>query len=205
MSAATLPAPVRAVLRELLTTPGGLILAIPAMAAVVIGLRADWSSGLAGLRAGAVVLVAVGAVAAAWWLLSRTSAGRVAYGHGHGGDRPTIARHEAGHAAAARALGGTVRSAVMHPGNRGGMVHVTLPNGDAQAAITFWMAGEIAAGTSRGASDDRHLIRKELRGLNRSEAARVRSAATRDARRIVSRASGRIARDAATLDRTGRL
>lgn len=187
---------------------GAVILAIPALALLVLFVRTGgitaWPD-LAGLArvGGSLVAVAVGAaaLAAIGWM---SSGWRRLHGHGHGGDRPTIARHEAGHAAAARAVGGRVTSAVMYGGERGGLVQARIPDGPLPA-VTFLMAGEIAAGTSRGTAGDRVAIRKELRGLSGSEAARVRRTATRDAHRIVRRASGRIESDARTLERKGRL
>lgn len=187
---------------------GVVLLAIPALALLVLFVRTGgitvWPdlAGLARVGAGLVAVLAGLVVLAG---IGRAGSGRRRlHGHGHGGDRPTIARHEAGHAAAARAVGGRVTSAVMYSGERGGLVQARIPDGPLPA-VTFLMAGEIAAGTSRGTAGDRAAIRKELRGLSGSDAARVRRTATRDARRIVRRAAGRIDSDARTLERKGRL
>lgn len=135
---------------------------------------------------------------------SATRSERMATGHVHGGRRATIARHEAGHAAAARALGGRVESAVVYPGERGGMVYARIPDGPLPA-VTFLAAGEMAAGTSAGCGGDQAEVRRELRGLPSAERARIVRQGRADARRIVRRQSSRIRRDAAVLDEKGRL
>lgn len=121
--------------------------------------------------------------------------------HGHGGDRPTIAIHEAGHVAGALGVGGKVRSA--HMNDSSGLVRATVPN--AQAAITFLAAGAAAAGTKRGADHDEAEIRKTLREFPRGERAQVEREARAAAARIVRSRAGAIRRDAAKLDRKGRL
>jgi hypothetical protein len=149
-------------------------------------------------------------LAVGWWCMrgsgkgaGRASTGRMVSVTGHGHDRPTIARHEAGHAAAARALGGRVRSAQIS--NNGGLVKATLPTSSSQAAVTFWLAGQVAAGTTHGAHGDDQLIRRELRGFPSSERRQVLRAANADAHRIVRRHAGRIDRDTDRLDQKGRL
>lgn len=147
------------------------------------------------------VLVLGGAAVAIWALAGRRPAGRLAGGravmsHGHGTQR-IISRHEAGHAAAARALGGRVRS--MRMWKDGGEVQATLPTSDPQAAITFWRAGRYAAGTGAGCSADDGFVRRELRDVPRADRARVRRDADRDARRIVRQRAGEIRRTAARL------
>lgn len=139
------------------------------------------------------------------------SAGRyiAVKGHAHGpastSTRRLIAKHEAGHAVAARALGGKVVSAEVYDDGEGGMVWARLPSNSAEDAVAFLLAGQIAAGTSRGSSADNAAIRAELRTVKGSERSQVRRDATRSARRIVSKNSGQIRRDAATLDKHGRL
>lgn len=136
----------------------------------------------------------------------RASAGRMVAvrAHSHGGGRATIARHEAGHAVAARALGGRVRSAEMD--DHSGLVQAVLPTDDPGAAITFLRAGQYAAGTNRGAGADddevRRILRKEVPAVDR---AAVRKAAERRARQIVRSRKGQIRRDAKTLGEKGRL
>lgn len=124
-------------------------------------------------------------------------------GHSHAGDKPLSARHEAGHAAAARALGGRVHSATLNR-DGSGYVDATIPDG-AQRAVAFLLAGQLAAGTRRGAQHDEAAIRRELARVPASERAGVRRAAERDARRIVSSQSGRIRRDARVLMERGHL
>lgn len=147
----------------------------------------------------------LGCLLVGWWCMrgSRSTSGRSVAIRGHGHDRPTIARHEAGHAAAARALGGRVRSATVT--NSSGLVRAQLPTSDAQAAITFWAAGAAAAGTHAGAHADEQLIRRELRMLPPEDRRRVEHAARADAARIVRQHAGRIDRDAVRLDQKGRL
>jgi hypothetical protein len=143
------------------------------------------------------------------WLIVRprgsggAATGRMVRVHGHGNDRATIATHEAGHAVAARALGGKVRSATMS--NSGGLVRVTLPTSSSKAAITFWAAGSTAAGTRHGADADEAYIRRELRTLPRDQRKQVEREARRDAARIVSQHSAQIRRDADRLNQRGRL
>ncbi|MBP2370678.1 hypothetical protein [Pseudonocardia parietis] len=147
-------------------------------------------------------ILGLGCIAITVWALAgrtrggRAASGRAVMGHGHGTQR-LISRHEAGHAAAARALGGRVRS--MRMWKDGGMVQATLPTSDPQAAITFWRAGRHAAGTGTGCGADDDLVRRELRSVPRADRARVRRDADRDARRIVRRHASEIRRDAARM------
>lgn len=130
----------------------------------------------------------------------RAATGRMVSGHAHGPSR-TIARHEAGHVAAVRAVGGRVVSA--NADADGGLVRAVVP--DVRASVTFLRAGRYAAGTSRGCSGDEASIRAELRDVPRSERGRLLREADRDARRIVRQHAGQIRRDAATLGRRGTL
>lgn len=132
----------------------------------------------------------------------RTTSGRMVSGHAHSGPSRTIARHEAGHAVAARALGGRVVSATAD--RHGGYVRATIPN-SSRAAITFWLAGRRAAGTGAGCSADDALVRRELRQVPRGERGQVFRDADRDALRIVNQHRGQIRRDAGRLEREGRL
>jgi hypothetical protein len=132
----------------------------------------------------------------------RVTSGRFVAGHSHGGPTRTIARHEAGHAAAARALGGRVVSATAD--RHGGYVDATIPNSP-RAAITFLLAGRRAAGTGAGCSADDAAIRAELRTVPRAERGQLRRDADRDARRIVNGNRGQIRRDAERLEREGSL
>lgn len=127
-------------------------------------------------------------------------------GHAHGsgsGLRRKIAKHEAGHAIAAKALGGSVVSAQLFDGNRGGVVRAQLPNARAHAA--FLLAGQYAVNSSEGASADNAALRQVLREFPSNERGRVRSEAKREARRIVSNRSGEIRSYARKLDERGRL
>jgi hypothetical protein len=125
-------------------------------------------------------------------------------GHSHAGDKPKSARHEAGHAAAARALGGKVHSATLNRDGTG-YVDATLPRDDARDALVFLMAGRKAAGTSRGAGHDKAAEARILAKVPADQRAKVRRTAERQASRVVSAQSGRIRRDAATLMERGRL
>jgi len=186
----------------------GILFAIPAVSLTVLCVR--FGGGFTGFGAltatAAVVAVAVLVVA-----LARGGAGRLAGrsvsvgGHAHGPNgRAVIARHEAGHAAAARAVGGSVTSARVYPGESGGLVQARIPVG-ALPAVTFLLAGQIAAGTTDGADADDAAIRRELRGLPGRDRTRVRRQAGADAHRIVTAHATRIGHDAERLDRKGRL
>lgn len=179
---------------------GTAILAVPAIA--LVGVLVRVGPGLGPIGPALWAVGAGGAIATALWALARRGStgrlagGRAVMGHGHGTQR-IISRHEAGHAAAARALGGRVRS--MRMWSDGGLVQATLPTSDPQAAITFLRAGRYAAGTGAGCSGDDDLVRRELRDVPRADRARVRRDADRDARRIVRQRAGEIRRDAARL------
>ncbi|MHA6623905.1 hypothetical protein ACU61A_00715 [Pseudonocardia sichuanensis] len=156
--------------------------------------------GLVRALAGFVTSVATPALAAGRYVK--------VHGHAHGATgsrlRRKIAKHEAGHAVAARALGGRVLSAVVYDGDRGGLVHARLP-GEPQAAVTFLLAGQYAVNSSEGAGADNDAIRKVLREVPSKDRAQVKAHAKKHARRIVSSRSGEIRRDARTLDEKGRL
>lgn len=150
-----------------------------------------------------LLLLLLGGIA--FWAFTGQS--RASTGHSHGGSRQTKARHEAGHVAAARGLGARVTDAridgaagVKWTGSRG-----KTSEQIAADVITFMAAGRIAAGTGRGCSADEAAIREQLSYLPRGDRARVRAAAERHARQIVSSRSGEVRRVAAKLERDGRL
>jgi hypothetical protein len=181
------------------------LFAIPAAGVLIACARFGGGfTGTAALaRVGVAALVLAGlALMVATRARVGAGAGRVA--HVHGGLRGEIARHEAGHAVAARALGGKVLSAQIYRGDRGGLVQARIPAGPLPA-VTFLLAGQVAAGTTRGADADNAEIRRELRGLPRAEQRHITRTATRDARRIVARHGARLRRDTATLTERGRL
>lgn len=130
--------------------------------------------------------------------------GREMRGHAHAGDRPRSARHEAGHAAVARGLGGRVHSATLNP-DGSGLVDATLPEDTPRAAVAFLLGGQLAAGTTRGAGDDEADIARELRRVPRSERRDLRAAAEADARRILAADAARVRRDAQRLMKDGQL
>lgn len=120
-------------------------------------------------------------------------------GHAHGSDQALIARHEAGHAVAARELG-RLDSARVWRG--GGEVEWTSPASmsDAEAVeanVAFLLAGKYAGRSRAGCSADRAAIRRQLRRVPDPGAVRARADAT--ARRIVSSRQGEIDRVAAAL------
>lgn len=126
-------------------------------------------------------------------------------GHAHthpGGSAHRAARHEAGHAAAARGVGGKVRSARVFTDGTG-LVQATVPN--ARAAVIFLLAGQIAHGSSEGASADNAAVKKTLREFPAKERSAVLADAKTEARRIVRQRSGEIARDTRKLNERGRL
>ncbi|MGH3939740.1 MAG: M50 family metallopeptidase [Pseudonocardiaceae bacterium] len=110
----------------------------------------------------------------------------------------TVARHEAGHVAAARALGGSVGTVRLYPDGTGRTYAYGLP-ADPQSQVTFLVAGEIAAGTAQGAEGDHAEIDKVLSGLAPAEWDRIESAARTQATRIVAERADEIDRDAARL------
>lgn len=148
-------------------------------------------------KAGAALLVA------AVVLVVATRSMRTATGHAHAGSVPKSARHEAGHMAAARYVGGRVTSARLKP-DGGGYVEARIPD-NPRARVAFLLAGAEAAGTTRGAGDDFAAVDRELARLSGGERHQVLRDARSDARRIVSRRAGEIERDAARLQERGRL
>jgi hypothetical protein len=162
---------------------------------LIVGIGAAQAPG-----GGAVLVLALAGAG----LLLVTARGRAIQGHTHAGDRPLSARHEAGHAVVARGLGGRVRSGTLNRDGTG-YVDAELPDDNPRDVVAFLVAGQVAAGTTRGAGGDERLIRAELRRVPRAQRAGVRRDATRDARRILSSRSGEVRRDAATLMRKGRL
>jgi hypothetical protein len=184
------------------------LFAIPAVGLLMLCIRFGGGfTGFGALVAGLQVIAVAAVVAAGLVVAVRLSgrpAGRGGVAHVHGGQREDIARHEAGHAVAARAVGGRVTSARIYSGDRGGLVQARIPEGP-MPAVTFLIAGQIAAGTTAGAGADNAAIRRELRGLSGADARRLRVQATRDARRILARRSGELRRDTDTLIRKGHL
>jgi hypothetical protein len=155
-----------------------------------------------------VGLVSAGVLAFLIWT-SLPGGARAVPGHSHSGTRARVARHEAGHVVAARAVNGRVTSAALHS-TGGGLVqwyHRSHPGEEKlrQHNITFLLAGEYAAGTGAGCSGDRSAVRSELRRLPSKDRGRVMSRAKSDARRIVSARSGEINRIAKRLDEKGKL
>lgn len=183
------------------------IFAVPAGCLAVLAVRFGGGiTGLAPLGWAAAVAVVALAVMFTRPVFSRGSAAMGRMGvkmHGHGvGGRALIARHEAGHAVAAKALGGRVESAVMT--DHGGLVRARIPAGPL-SAVTFLLAGQIAAGTTEGAGGDNDLVRKELRAVPGSERGQVRRDAAAAASRIVSSHGGAITAYARKLNDKGRL
>lgn len=146
----------------------------------------------------ATLLLAVSGVAVLSWSPRRGVAG-----HSHPGPLTRSARHEAGHVVAARRLGGKVLSARLRR-NGGGFVDARIPDGPGPA-VTFLLAGQIAAGTKQGAGLDDAAVAAELRGVPAGERGRVLRKATREAHRVVSAEAAEIAEVAEHLQRRGRL
>lgn len=133
---------------------------------------------------------------------SGTPAGaRYVSGHAHG-LRKFIAKHEGGHAAAAKAVGGRVTSAWMTDDE--GLVTARIPD-DPVKVIAFLRSGRESVGSGRGCSADDDAIRKELRRVPSKDRARVKREGLRLARRIVSSRSGEIRSYARKLEDKGRL
>jgi hypothetical protein len=128
-------------------------------------------------------------------------------GHAHGTGsnlRRKIAKHEAGHAVAAEAVGGRVLSAEVFDGEQGGLVRARIPN-TPLARATFLIAGQVAVNSAEGAGADNDEIRRVLRDVPGRERGQVKAQAKRDARRIVSAHSGAVRRYTRTLNEKGRL
>ena len=143
------------------------------------------------------------------WLVSRRVGGASGVaGHVHGGERATIATHEAAHVVTARAVGGTVTSARMN--DHGGRVKWTMPDPNSLAVevtqkVAFLRAGEYAAGRDGGCGGDRASVRQQLRRLPSGQRGVVLRAGEQRARQIVASRRGEITRVAARLNERGRL
>lgn len=190
----------------------GLVAFAGAVVAVRAGVLDSFVAAAAPVVGVLVVVVAVGAAGSRAGFSGRMPAGRSVSvgGHAHGryssgGERRVIARHEAGHVAAARALGGKVVSAEVYDGNEGGLVRAQLPGCGPGPSITFLRAGRYAAGTSRGASADMSSERRLLREIPRAQRAQLSRACDQDAHRIVRASRAAIRRDELILDRKGSL
>lgn len=149
---------------------------------------------------GVVGLAVIGFIV--WCLCSKGGGGKPVPGHFHGGNRRQVARHEAGHYVATKAVGGRVHSAELSDGNRpSGMVWSTLPN--ARADIVFLMAGRSAGGSGSGCAGDDQLIARTLREFPARDRGRIRRMCQAEADRIVASRGGEIRRIADRLDRNG--
>jgi hypothetical protein len=127
--------------------------------------------------------------------------GRYVTGHAHG-ERKQVAKHEAGHAVAAKAVGGYVKSAWMTDDQ--GLVHARMPN-DPVKRVAFYAAGRAAVSSGRGCSDDDAAIRGVLGEVPSKHRGQVKREGIRLARQIVSSRRGEIRRYAARLNEKGRL
>lgn len=128
---------------------------------------------------------------------------RAVTGHTHTGPVSLSARHEAGHMAAARHVGGRVTSARLHR-DGSGLVTARIPD-DARSTVTFLLAGAAAAGTDRGAELDHAVIEEVLDGVPAGDRNYVLRQARKDTQRIMSARAYEIERDAALLQEHGRL
>lgn len=197
------------------------LIGVPIMAALFVGAAV----GLTALVEGGAGMLAELAAPGAWLCVvvfalfcagmarfTRSTGGVMAgrmvtvRGHSHAGRHPggrkhRASRHEAGHAAAARRLG-KLRSAEVYVDGTG-LVRAFVP--DAESAVAFLLAGQIAHGSGEGAGGDNAAIRETLREFPAAERAAVRARAKATARTIVRRDSGQIRRDAKTLDTKGQL
>lgn len=135
-----------------------------------------------------------------WWA---RRARRAVTGHTHVGPVSLSARHEAGHMAAARYVGGEVTSARLYR-DGSGLVQARVPD-NPRAVVTFLLAGAAAAGTDRGAEFDQAAIQEVLDRVPAAERGRVLRKARADTDRIVSAGAEEIARNAALLQERGRL
>jgi hypothetical protein len=150
----------------------------------------------------------VGCLAVGWLIVRSKPKGGGVTGHVHGGRRSVVARHEAGHVVAARAVGGRVRSADIHT-DGGGLVTWEMTaqplDEEVRSNITFLRAGQYAAGTGEGCRPDQRSVTRQVRRLPSSERAAALRDGEREARRIVSGRRGEIRRIARHLDERGSL
>lgn len=189
------------------------LIAPPVLGLIGIAVRRGGGfTGWESLRTAAAVVV-IAAVVVLVLLIAAASPARAqlrGHAHVHGrlqgkARRRFIARHEAGHVAVARACGATgVRAEIGSDNNSGGMWSRTLPGG-VVAAVAVARGGRKAVGSSYGCSGDRAIERAALRDVPYRDRGAVVRQADRLATRAVNSARGQIRRDAAHLDRTGRL
>lgn len=157
-----------------------------------------------GPLAGLTAAVVMGALI--WTSLPGGSApalagGRYVSGHAHG-TRQFIAKHEGGHAAAAKAVGGRVTSAWLTDSE--GLVNATIPD-EPVKVVAFLASGRAATGSGRGCSADDDAIRAELRRVPSKQRGQVKRDGIRLAKQIVSSRSGEINQVATRLDKEGRI
>jgi hypothetical protein len=175
-----------------------LFIAIPAAAVLGIAIRAgiDLSSPLEDLRAAGQTIVWIAVAVVVFLVLRwffRSDGGAPATGnatinvsgHLHGPPvdgrlrrRQLLARHEGGHAAVVRDLGGKVIRGFITRNNDAGLVTAQFEHDDPIKIATFLYAGAAAAGTTEGAGFDYAKAEKEIKRLPRDE----RNAADRLAR-----------------------
>lgn len=165
---------------------GAVVLVVAALAAAT-----DGHIVLAALLLGAVLV------------MSRIGGNRLAVGHSHPGSLRHSARHEGGHAAAARALYGRVTEARLYP-DGSGYVEAYIPD-NPHDRMVFALAGAAAVGDDIGAQDDLASVERTSRLVPRGEREAIRRSAERAARNIVRQHAPQIERDAATLLRYGKL
>lgn len=159
-------------------------------------------------RVGVAVAVVAGlAVVARARTFAATVGGRkmaVRTGPGHG--TRVAARHEGGHVAVTRAVGGRVTGARIYP-DGSGVTWLRLPRGASvvdQVAVD--VAGEVAANTSFGCGSDQAYMRAALAQLPPGERAAAKRAGYARARGVVDGwfSDGGVSRTAAKLLRDGR-
>lgn len=176
--------------------------------AVAGGLLLALGTRVPGMSGGAALLLILGGLALL--VVRRASTG--APGHGHGHTRESVARHEAGHVVAARAVGGRVLSARVDDGGwlsgPSGRVEWDMSGrplrAEVEGNVAFLAAGR-HAGPGSGCSGDMAAIDRQIRRLPAAQRSAVRRAGESRARQIVSSRRGEIARTAARLDERGRL
>jgi hypothetical protein len=94
------------------------------------------------------------------------------------------ARHEGGHAALVKAVGGRVHSVAIYP-DGSGITWYSLPrNASVVDQVAVTVAGEVAAGTKSGCSSDQAHMRAELAQLPSSERGAAQRAGYAKARSV---------------------
>jgi hypothetical protein len=165
---------------------GGLITAVLIVLAIKYGitLPSSWTVTAYSLAAIPAVVVGIAVALVVADRQTRYIGGRrieARTGPGHG--TRFAARHEGGHIAVTRAVGGRVHSAQLFP-DGSGVTYLTLPRGATVAEqVAVDVAGSVATGSSWGCSSDFDYMRQALATLPPAERSAAKSEGYAIARR----------------------